>query len=396
MPDLSERLYYTDADTNQKYHFTGWQNKNAVNETEKTIKPVYNVNDLGDGHVLNIEAQYEKVYDVIFHQKNEASSGIFESITITEGQAMGTKFPKEHPLLESKTFVGWTKIPGGTSVDPSITKESIITENTDYYPVYKEADGTITFKMNDGSGKNFGNPAGIAYNDLITRPAENPVWPGYDFMGWSDKAEKVLEKDQTFDDLLGEGNTLRYDGEHEDIDYFAVWRMHPYTLDFIVRPDRPGDPHIKIEDIPYGTEIGNKMPKDPAGYTDEKGQKYQFSHWVDEKKNHVDQNTHYTVDQITNDKEIITAVYNKVYDVTGTKYGHGNIKSGTGTFVEGSRTTVFWEPDAGYRVTKVMVDYRVRDDLLASGKGGSITFDPITENHRIHVEFSKKDDGGED
>ncbi|MEG0377949.1 MAG: hypothetical protein RR614_05650, partial [Eubacterium sp.] len=91
------------------------------------------------------------------------------------------------------------------------------------------------------------------------------------------------------------------------------------------------------------------------------------------------------------DEGKITGTYNqKVYDVTANKIGHGSITGGTGTFKEGDNTAVSWKADVGYKVSKVTVNGKVRDDLLGKGV---VVFTGIDKDYTVNITFDKDDDG---
>ena len=108
LPDMTDDQYYTDG-SGQKYHFTGWINREYTTEAV-TAETVYHVGDtsVGDDNILDLQAQYEKVYDVTFHRAAGENSETFRTVeNIPAGQTIGGQFPTDSPAPpEGKVFIG--------------------------------------------------------------------------------------------------------------------------------------------------------------------------------------------------------------------------------------------------------------------------------------------------
>ncbi|MEG0379751.1 MAG: hypothetical protein RR614_14835, partial [Eubacterium sp.] len=180
---------------------------------------------------------------------------------------------------------------------------------------------------------------------------------------------------------------------------YVVWTKDPYTLLVYKTPGEATKPEMTLKDLPYGAALGSNLPSAEAYYTNAEGQKFAFTGWLGSFKDTitgepvvVTADTVVNIGQLTDDLGTLTATYNqKVYDITGSKYGHGSITGGTGTFKEGDNCAVTWEADEGYKVSKVMVNGKVRDDLLSKS---AVVFEKLDQNHSVYVTFDK--DNGED
>ena len=207
LPDMTDDQYYTDG-SGQKYHFTGWINREYTTEAV-TAETVYHVGDtsVGDDNILDLQdlqAQYEKVYDVTFHRAAGENSETFRTVeNIPAGQTIGGQFPTDSPAPpEGKVFIGWTLAPDAETADTSVNADYAVTANTHVYPVFREAAGTLAFKMNDGTDDDFGERTTVSYGGQYTRPQSDPAREGFEFMGWSQNAKSPLDFEQDFEDAL--------------------------------------------------------------------------------------------------------------------------------------------------------------------------------------------------
>lgn len=616
LPDMTDDQYYTDG-SGQKYHFTGWINREYTTEAV-TAETVYHVGDtsVGDDNILDLQAQYEKVYDVTFHRAAGENSETFRTVeNIPAGQTIGGQFPTDSPAPpEGKVFIGWTLAPDAETADTSVNADYAVTANTHVYPVFREAAGTLAFKMNDGTDDDFGERTTVSYGGQYTRPQSDPAREGFEFMGWSQNAKSPLDFEQDFEDALPKGTEKIYEGFEKEITYYAVWRYVPLTVRFYANINSGEIPYQEVHAVKYQQTLGeiNQYPQEPArsgyrfmgwstdkavnnfdkdtkiteketdvyalwsanaykaafdanggsfgagqtvqnieqttdqpyktpgaspardGYVfagwyadsgDQSGEPYDFSQNFTAAKDQTfyakwssGEDTPYTVEHYQQNldsgsytlaetenlagttgaevtaspktytgfnckgdengncpvKGIITgdnthlvlrlyydrvsaairfdmnghgeqlapitlpyggrltppqnptasgyvfkgwkavsadgsledgfytfpdtmpasdvslkAVWSRLFEITASKYGHGSITGGTGSFEEGAATTVAWKPDDGYAVSKVMVDGQIRDDLLNGGAAGSVAFENIAADHQVYVTFEK-------
>lgn len=322
LPDMRDYQYYTDS-SGQKYHFTGWVNREHTTEavTEETV---YHVGDasVGSDNVLDLQAQYEKVYDVTFHKESGENSETFMAVeNIPSGQAIGGQFPTGSPAPpEGKVFIGWALTPDAETADANVNADYAVTANTHVYPVFREAAGTLVFKMNDSTDHHFVEAAVILYGGLYTRPQAEPAREGFEFMGWSRKAEEPLDFEQTFDDELPAGSEKPYEGFEKEITYYAVWRYVPLTVRFYPNINNPETPYQEVNAIKYEqtlSEVG-RYPQEPVRSG------YRFMGWsLDKAVNNFDQNTRITEKEMEVYALWSANAYMAVFDANGGSFGAG-------------------------------------------------------------------------
>lgn len=368
------------------YIFRGWS-REALGPIEKggsfeeVLKAGASITWLGVNQ--SYYAVWERIPYTVDFYKNDGSDEAKPYRRLT-GKTHGAKLTADElagPGRTGHTFVGWST--DKNAVDASFTADTAITGDTTLYAVWSINTYTVTFyEGEEAEAAIFGEPVtNVNYNTTISLPQENPTREGYSFAGWKYR-ENGQEKDFTGQTPVT-GDTRVY----------AVWTKTAYDLSVFMTPDskNPQKPDKTLTNIPYGQALGDRLPAAQTYWTDKKGQKYQFTGYVDSRGNKVTGETIYQKGDLPEDKGTLTATYTqKVYDITAEKSGYGSIVNGTGTFKAGDNTAVTWAPDKGYKVAKVSVDGIVRDDLLNSGKAGSVTFDAIDQNHHVRVVFEKE------
>ncbi|MGI6095706.1 MAG: InlB B-repeat-containing protein [Lachnospiraceae bacterium] len=214
---------------------------------------------------------------------------------------------------------------------------------------------------------------------------------------------------------FGTGQMEQEDGAYQEYDFGTKVNQPGYAMDFAYH-------YYPYEyTLTYDLDGGVLEEENPQTYTVLHGVTFQepvkphctFLGWYDqdgnkltgvnEGANAVFTNTADLYSKLaprkTGNLQLTAKWETRTYDVTAVKYGHGTI-SGGGRFVEGEESTVTWTPDEGYKVTSVMVDGDVRDDLVNGGAGNTIRFADIQESHVVKVEFAEKkadnDDDGEE
>ncbi|MCC3400348.1 InlB B-repeat-containing protein [Eubacterium callanderi] len=322
LPDMTDDQYYTDG-SGQKYHFTGWINREYTTEAV-TAETVYHVGDtsVGDDNILDLQAQYEKVYDVTFHRAAGENSETFRTVeNIPAGQTIGGQFPTDSPAPpEGKVFIGWTLAPDAETADTSVNADYAVTANTHVYPVFREAAGTLAFKMNDGTDDDFGERTTVSYGGQYTRPQSDPAREGFEFMGWSQNAKSPLDFEQDFEDALLKGTEKIYEGFEKEITYYAVWRYVPLTVRFYANINSGEIPYQEVHAVKYQQTLGeiNQYPQEPARSG------YRFMGWsTDKAVNNFDKDT-----KITEKETDVYALwsanaYKAAFDANGGSFGAG-------------------------------------------------------------------------
>ncbi|MEG0377071.1 MAG: InlB B-repeat-containing protein, partial [Eubacterium sp.] len=222
---------------------------------------------------------------------------------------------------------------------------------------------TVTFVDKDGN--TVGTPQKVDYGS-DARVEKAPEYEGLIFTGWY-SAQEGGDKVENFKKIT------------EDLTVYAQYKVREHTVTFKDKDSQTiGVPQVIVHD---GNAVEEAAPVIEG---------FAFKGW------YTAPDGGKKVISFTNIKEDVTvyAQYEKLpdevsYTVTGTKYGYGSITEGTGKFKDGASTTVKWKADPGYKVTQVIIDGKVRDDLL---KAGQFEFKDIHENHEVYVAFSKAEE----
>ena len=373
------------------YIFRGWSDEALApiekNESfEEVLKAGESVTWLGENQ--SYYAVWERVPCTVEFYRNDGATEV-QPYRSLSNKTYGDKLSAAELAGPSRTgygFAGWSVKKDASAAD--FTEGTAIAGNTTLYAVWKINEYTVTFyEGEEATAEVFGQPVtGVKYNTSVALPQENPTREGCTFAGWK---YKVNGQEKDFNDqVMITGDTRVY----------AAWTKAVYDLDVFMTPDskNPQKPDKTLRDIPYGEALGDRLPVAPSYWTDKSGQKYQFTGYVDGQGNTVTSETVYEKEDMSGDKGTLTATYTqKVYDITAEKSGYGSIIDGAGTFKAGDNTAVSWAPDKGYQVGKVLVDGRVRDDLLNGGKAGSVTFSAIDQNHHVSIVFEKETEAPE-
>ena len=149
--------------------------------------------------------------------------------------------------------------------------------------------------------------------------------------------------------------------------------------------DHTGSSLLYKDDYPYvvgGTVKGasKTLPESPEvkGYT--------FVGWSTDPKADPDHFDAFTEDTKLKDDTIAYAIWKiNTYDVSTEKTGQGTISS-SASYQYKENAVVTWEPEEGWRVSSVMVDGVIRDDLLSAD---GCNFVSIDANHTVKVRFEE-------
>lgn len=150
-------------------------------------------------------------------------------------------------------------------------------------------------------------------------------------------------------------------------------------------PDHVNAEPIYRDDYPYmvgGTvkKASNELPESPEtkGYT--------FMGWSTDPDANPDKFKPFTENTALEDDTVVYAVWKvNTYDVSTAKSGQGTISSSEKyKYKENAKVT--WEPEEGWKVSSVMVDGVIRDDLLSAGE---CSFTSIDADHTVQVCFEQ-------
>ena len=277
-------------------------------------------------------------------------------------------------------------------------------------PTMPDADKTIYAVWEKDTSKflvHFDSNGGSSINDqdYLIKPSATdakayntfmkPSRTGYTFKGW-------FEKTGTNEDGTPQFGTTEYTGGEDFIkkaDHTFVAKWEPkndtkYTVDYYVNSgnkDAQGNYiYTKVNSLDDGTNPTKT-------YTSATENKVSVANSDKTSELTTDGATYwYNADNVNNVLEgtvtgspalSLKLYYDRYFSVDATKGGNGSGSVTPATGVkEGTNPTVSWKADEGSKVSKVVVDGVVRDDLLTQT---SYTLENgVHENHAIYVEFT--------
>ena len=317
------------------------------------------------------------------------------------------------PTRPGYFFLGWSET--NTNDTTKVFKKSTDTHANSITPIaaptMPDGDKTIYavwmkdtsqflvhFDSNGGSNINdqaYGATA-TAYNTFM-----KPSRSGYTFEGWF--AKTGINEDGT--PVFGEteykgGEAFIQKTDHTFVAKWAPKTDTKYTVDYYVNSgnkDAQGNYiYTKVNSLDDGTnptktytattESKVSVPnEDKATELTTSGMTYWYNA----------ENTNNVVDGTVTGSPALSLklYYDRYFSVDATKGGNGSggVTGATGV-KEGTNPTVSWKADEGSKVSKVVVDGVVRDDLLTQT---SYTFENgVHENHAIYVEFATSTTSG--
>lgn len=334
-------------------------------------------------------------------------------ISIQEGNQTIPASGRGIPTRPGYFFLGWSET--NTNDTTKVFKKSTDTHASSITevaaPVMPDGDKTIYAVWMKDTSKflvHFDSNGGSSINDqdyLINPSATDakvyntfmkPSRTGYTFKGW-------FEKTGTNEDGTPQFGTTEYTGGEDFIkkaDHTFVAKWEPkndtkYTVDYYVNSgnkDAQGNYiYTKVNSLDDGTNptktytsaTENKVSVANSDKTSELttgGATYWYNA---DNANNVLEGT------VTGSPALsLKLYYDRYFSVDATKNdnGSGSVTPATGV-KEGTNPTVSWKADEGSKVSKVVVDGVVRDDLLTQT---SYTFENgVHENHAIYVEFTE-------
>ncbi len=345
----------------------------------------------------NISQSINKIADIAYNTSFDASN--IGSKIIVDGRQL--------PTRNGYVFKGWSEsadndqakmfkstsgfVAGKIPVMPAEDKivYAVWEKDTSKFVVSFDSDGgsrvnDVAYLKNDNSVTNY---------KLFTEPTKT----GYTFDGW------YLKKDDDSIDF----NT-RYHGtetfwKKEDHTFVAKWipsENTSYSVEYYVNKGSDADGKSIYERVSNytqkaqgttGTTVAVPEDKKLQEIVDSEGNFYWFN---PENSNNV------ITGEVTGSPELaLKLYYDRYFDVVAETV-NGSTNKGTVTGAakqkEGTNPTVSWTPANGYKVSKVIVDGNVRDDLLNSTSYTFTEETGIHENHSVKVEFVTTKSDSED
>ena len=197
---------------------------------------------------------------------------------VPTGKPIGDKLYGHERALAGHRFLGYSK--EKNAVKPDFFKKSIVTENLEIYPVYKEAANEdkvkVAFKLNDGTDASLKSEEVIRYESLGDKmPTKDsvPERDGYLFTGWAkSKAAKYPD--------FFRGTTVK-----GDMTVYAIWKS--------LYDERLGQAVLKVAAKAKGYELTIEPPKANlhTGFDIFRSEKKDFKPDKDNKIATVDRNT---------------------------------------------------------------------------------------------------------
>ena len=345
-----------------------------------------------------IYAQWEIAsYTLTFDHNGGGSKGVKSKEVVYQTPLQTGVIDKltgsDNPDREGYIFEGWTLDKEGTQPIGSTTMPP-----NDYTVYAKWRVNTSKYLVHfDSNGGSDVNDQSYIFADSVYKTLFKPTRAGYTFRGWF---EKIVGDDGTVTmgtDEITTGSAIiaKYKNlpqaqlaakEHTLI---AKWEANTdtrynvaYYINTGVKDDKGNYRYQRVSTKSYTgtTEATAEVAEsDKTAEITNGGVKYWY--------NAENANNLLTGTIVGGTPLELKLYYDRYFDV------NVNIGKGEGTKTEaksqkeGTTPNVSWAPKEGYHTTKVMVDDKIRDDLLEKG---TYTLDKaIHENHTIYVEFEK-------
>ena len=197
---------------------------------------------------------------------------------VPTGKPIGDKLDGHERVLAGHRFLGYSK--EKNAVKPDFFKKSIVTENLEIYPVYKEAANEdkvkVAFKLNDGTDASLKTEEVTRYESLGNKmPTKDKVAErdGYLFTGWA------KSKSAKYPDFF-RGTAVK-----GDMTVYAVWKS--------LYDERLGQAVLKVSAKAKGYELTIESPKANihTGFEIFRSEKRDFKPNKDNKIATIDRNT---------------------------------------------------------------------------------------------------------
>ncbi len=294
----------------------------------------------------------------------------------------------------SKIFKYATGISGTAAAAPTMPAS-----NKTIYAVWKEDTSKFIVEFNSNGGSKISDQAYLTASASKYDTFSEPSRPGYTFDGWyysedlddkvvvNDDGIKVFKDDVTKPTAYAGGETIKIKEKHS---FVAMWTPRndtKYTVDYYVNSGKKNADgefiYTKGQTKTYTGTTETTVTvseEDKLSEITVNGRRY----WYDAEN---EQNKF--TGKITGSPTLsLKLCYNAYYSmrVTSNDNTMGTVTSAIDQ-KEGTTPTVSWQAKSGYHVARVVVDGKIRDDLLFAGK--YTLEEGIYADHDIQVVFEK-------
>ncbi|MGI6094374.1 MAG: InlB B-repeat-containing protein [Lachnospiraceae bacterium] len=416
----------TQTPTKEGYRFTGWKllkNGNTTNSNDDAyINNAANLEELKDqiasitkndaGDVLNdtyyLIAQWEIGNYTLNLNANGGSLGSLRKIenitygTVLNNMTGASEIPTSGIKIPTKPgyiFQGWsetntndtTKIFKASTAASGITPVASPTmpaSDKTIYAVWKQDTSKFIVSFDSNGGNTITDQAYLTASASNYVTFQTPQRAGYDFQGWYEKIDDGSGNISFGDTRYVGTEPLIKKANHSFIAKWSPSSSTRYTVDYYINSgnkDASGNyiytkvndagvskNHTAATESNVSVQEGEKTPELTVN-----GAKYWYN---------ADHANNVLSGQVTGNPTLsLKLYYDRYFDVkVSSNNSHGTLNSAVGQ-KEGSKPSVSWKAADGYHVSKVMVDGRVRDDLLTTN-GYTLETD-IHENHEVYVVF---------
>ena len=277
---------------------TGYEFDSADSRNEFVIERV-------DGEGTSVINVYYKAISVVY-TFDATEGGTFP----TSGERYATSTGEfydafsvnaiETPVKDGYVFKAWT---------PNAANVTTYTRDTTFTATWNVRKVNAIFNAGDG---NFGTgtdgaeikttTAEYNYGTSISKPANNPVREGYNFLGWAATPDGEPITDATL------GTATDYENGHT---YYAKWQKASYGVTYFVDGIVSGE----VETVEYeGTVTVRAFPEDIEGYT--------FKGWTYDGKTYAPGDTFsMPAGAVDLEGEFVADEFDAVFDATGGYFG---------------------------------------------------------------------------
>ncbi len=189
-----------------------------------------------------VNAYYKRnEYNLVYHYEDLAGAQTDE-YPVRFGAALPAfgATPNGEPTKTGYTFLGWTTVEGGTTVEtlPNVMPA----EELHLYPVYAPGetyDAEFIFNAGEGAFSDGSKVKRYAYKYLdVPEEPEEPTAVGKRFAGWDDDIPEVVDGDRTFN---------------------AIYEDELYTVTFKADKDKDGEYETTVEVLEEAFAYGEKL-----------------------------------------------------------------------------------------------------------------------------------------
>ena len=304
------------------------------------------------------------------------------------------------PKAPGYTFEGWATVAGLEQGDADFTAETKLEKNMDVYALWKPAPYVVNGTKSGPGTVRVENAEGNEQPDGLFNKNEKAK------VTWQADAgsyvSRVIIDGSVRDDLIGK-NSITYEKVQDDHTVYVEFKEGHRAADssyYTISTKKinggegclltdtatiaPGKDHIVTWKTASGYEVRQVLLNGRLYSTKESGsisfKGVRSDHTVEvlfAAKPDPAKSTDAPADP-------------SYYTVTTRSSGPGTISPCVSS-AENSTVKISWQPDAGSRVSSVLVDGKIRNDLL---KAGCTEFTWLDSNHSVEVEFIKDDAPG--